>query len=109
MKRKRITPLQRARQAANRVNALQAVASYGRKIGAKRAASVKAALNELRRRGVARLKVLWSREEPLTPLPAEEETERRALPGSTAFVPPAGGLLIAAEVVKDLTGGRAAR
>ena len=52
MKRKRITPLQRARQAASRVNALQAVASYGRKIGAKRAASVKAALNELRRRGV---------------------------------------------------------
>lgn len=51
-KRKRITPLQRARQAASRVNALQAVASYGRKIGAKRAASVKAALNELRRRGV---------------------------------------------------------
>ena len=52
MKRKRITPLQRARQAASRVNALQVVASYGRKIGAKRAASVKAALNELRRRGV---------------------------------------------------------
>ena len=52
MKRKRITPLQRARQSASRVNALQAVASYGRKIGAKRAASVKAALNELRRRGV---------------------------------------------------------
>ena len=52
MKRKRITPLQRARQAASRVNALQAVASYGRKIGAKRAASVKAALNELRRRSV---------------------------------------------------------
>lgn len=50
--RKKITPLQRARQAASRVNALQAVASYGRKIGAKRAASVKAALSELRRRGV---------------------------------------------------------
>ena len=46
------TDYQRARQTASRVNALQAVASYGRKIGAKRAASVKAALNELRRRGV---------------------------------------------------------
>ncbi len=57
---------------------------------------------ELRRRGVERLKVLWSREEPLVPLPTDEETERRGLPGSTAFVPPAGGLLIAAEVVKDL-------
>lgn len=57
---------------------------------------------ELRRRGVERLKVLWSDEEPLTPLPSEEPSERRATPGSTAFVPPAGGLLIAAEVVKDL-------
>ena len=60
---------------------------------------------ELRRRGVARLKVLWSSEEPIVPLPTEEETERRGLPGSTAFVPSAGGLLIAAEVVKDLTAG----
>ena len=59
---------------------------------------------ELRRRGVERLKVLWSREEPLTPLPAREETERRGLPGSTAFVPPAAGLIIASEVVRDLTG-----
>jgi len=57
---------------------------------------------ELRRRGVARLKVLWSREKPVVPLPPEEETDRRGLPGSTAFVPPAGGLIIAAEVVKDL-------
>ncbi len=60
---------------------------------------------ELRRRGVERLKVLWSREEPIVPLPPEEETGRRAVPGSTAFVPPAGGLLIAAEVVRDLIGG----
>ena len=58
---------------------------------------------ELRRRGVERLKVLWSDEEPVVPLPPDEETERRALPGSCAFVPAAGGLLIAAEVVKDLT------
>jgi len=57
---------------------------------------------ELRRRGVERLKVLWSREEPIVPLSADEETERRALPGSTPFVPAAGGLIIAAEVVKDL-------
>ena len=57
---------------------------------------------ELRRRGVKRLKVLWSREEPIAPLPPEEETERRGLPGSSPFVPAAGGLIIAAEVVKDL-------
>lgn len=57
---------------------------------------------ELRRRGVERLKVLWSREEPLKPLPADEETARRALPGSTPFVPAVGGLIIASEVVKDL-------
>lgn len=57
---------------------------------------------ELRRRGVKSLKVLWSREEPIVPLPPEEETERRGLPGSTAFVPSAGGLIIASEVVRDL-------
>ncbi|MBE7003835.1 MAG: tRNA threonylcarbamoyladenosine dehydratase [Ruminococcaceae bacterium] len=57
---------------------------------------------ELRKRGVKRLKVLWSREEPIVPLPSEEQTERRGLPGSTAFVPAAGGLIIASEVVRDL-------
>lgn len=51
-KRKRITPLQRARQAASRVNALQAVSGYERKMVAKRTASVKAALHDLRNRGV---------------------------------------------------------
>lgn len=58
---------------------------------------------ELRRRGVERLRVLWSREEPLKPLPSEEENAgRRAIPGSTAFVPATGGLLIASEVVREL-------
>lgn len=59
---------------------------------------------ELRRRGVERLQVLWSREEPIKPLASEEETERRGLPGSTAFVPSAGGLMIASRVVRDLLG-----
>ncbi len=61
---------------------------------------------ELRRRGVEKLKVLWSDEEPRKPLPTDEKPDasRRAIPGSTAFVPPAGGLLIAREVVRDLTG-----
>ncbi|MBO4914267.1 MAG: tRNA threonylcarbamoyladenosine dehydratase [Oscillospiraceae bacterium] len=61
---------------------------------------------ELRKRGVESLKVLWSREEPITPLPTEEETERRGLPGSTAFVPSAAGLMIASEVVRELISGQ---
>ena len=59
-KRKRITPLQRARQAASRVNALQAVAGYQRKMDAKRAASVKDALRDLQERQVP--PVLWADE-----------------------------------------------
>lgn len=66
---------------------------------------------ELKRRGIKKLKVVYSREEPLTPLGDLEEVQeeasagRRAIPGSTAFVPPAAGLLIASEVVKDLIEG----
>lgn len=64
---------------------------------------------ECRRRGIDRLKVVYSREEPRAPigeLPPEERREdvRRDVPGSTAFVPSAAGLLIASEVVKDLLG-----
>ncbi|MDE6950311.1 MAG: tRNA threonylcarbamoyladenosine dehydratase [Lachnospiraceae bacterium] len=50
---------------------------------------------ELKKRGIEKLKVVYSREEPF-------RTYERT-PGSTAFVPPAAGLLIASEVVKDLT------
>ena len=67
---------------------------------------------ECRRRGIGRLKVVYSTEPPLKPLQgasaAEDEpagnTVRRDTPGSTAFVPAAAGLIIAAEVVKDLCG-----
>ena len=61
---------------------------------------------ELRRRGVKHLKVVYSTEPSLTPLPApaEEQTSRRQTPGSTAFVPAVAGLIIAGEVVRDLTG-----
>ena len=59
---------------------------------------------ELRRRSIEKLTVVWSRETPIVPLPPEEETERRALPGSSPFVPPAAGLLIASVVVRDLVG-----
>ena len=57
---------------------------------------------ELRKRGVKRLTVLWSEEEPIKPLPSEEETKRRGLPCSSACVPAAGGLIIAGRVVRDL-------
>lgn len=67
---------------------------------------------ELKKRGVEKLKVVYSTEEALTPIaglvseegvPAEgESTARRATPGSNAFVPATAGLLIGSEVVKDL-------
>ena len=65
---------------------------------------------ECHKRGIDHVKVVYSREEALTPLddngnplPAPEGSSRRSIPGSTAFVPSAAGLIIAAEVVKDLT------
>ena len=72
---------------------------------------------ELRKRGVEALKVVYSKEEPLTPIVdniiecnniaiQSEVSVRmesgRQIPGSIAFVPSAAGLLLAAEVVKDL-------
>ena len=61
---------------------------------------------ELRRRGIDRLKVACSTEPPTRPAPAETEPGApwRDVPGSTAFVPPAMGLVIASAVVRDLIG-----
>lgn len=60
---------------------------------------------ELKARGIQHLKVLYSKEQPLTPiLPNEEATNKRAVPGSVSFVPPVAGLLIAGEVVRELIG-----
>lgn len=59
---------------------------------------------ELRKRGVERLKVVYSKEPPVTPLPSEEVTAKKTVPGSLAFVPSVAGLIIAGEVVKDLCG-----
>lgn len=56
---------------------------------------------ELKSRGIKHLKVVYSKEESIKPAEAITENGRH-LPGSTAFVPPAAGLLIAAEVVKDI-------
>ena len=62
---------------------------------------------ECRKRGIQKLKVLYSTEDPIPSDPEaislEELPEgRRALPGSVAFVPSVAGLIIAGEVIKDL-------
>ncbi len=74
---------------------------------------------ELKKRGIKKLKVVYSKEQPLEPIDdmaiscrqhcicppgaVRKCTERRAIPGSNAFVPSVVGLIIAGEVVKDLT------
>ena len=74
---------------------------------------------ELKKRGVKKLKVVYSEEQPTRPIndmaiscrnhcicppgAAHKCTERRDIPGSTAFVPSVVGLIIAGEVIKDLT------
>ena len=61
---------------------------------------------ECAKRGIRHLKVLFSTEDPIAPnaAPDEELPEgRRALPGSVAFVPSVAGLIIAGEVIRDLT------
>lgn len=65
---------------------------------------------ELKKRGVTRLKVVYSPEEPITALPSPDQVPggRRA-PGSVAFVPSVAGLIIAGEVVKDRITGLAMR
>lgn len=74
---------------------------------------------ECRKRGIKKLKVVYSNEKPVRPIEdmsiscrkhcicppdtARKCTERRDIPGSTAFVPSVVGLIIAGEVIKDLT------
>lgn len=64
--------------------------------------------NELKKRGVKKLKVVYSKEKAMTPVcQIDEQNEfRRTLPGSTAFTPSVAGLIIAGEIIKDLTGIR---
>lgn len=65
---------------------------------------------ELKKLGIKGVKAVYSEEEPITPIeasdtPYDTQSEvRRSIPGSNAFVPPVAGLIIAGEVVKDLTG-----
>ena len=80
--------------------------------------------HELKKKGIRKLKVVYSEEKAMTPLPEEAEeaavaaaenaaaldapaqertaVKRRAVPGSTAFVPSAAGLIAAGEVIRDL-------
>lgn len=74
---------------------------------------------ELRKRGIKSLKVVYSKEKPMTPIDdmasscknncicppgtARKCTNRRQVPGSTAFVPSVAGLIMAGEIIKDLT------
>ena len=61
---------------------------------------------ELKKRGVASLKVIYSKEPPLRSFDISEKDEpsskKRSLPGSISFVPSVAGLIIAGEVIKDI-------
>ena len=60
---------------------------------------------ELGKRGIKHLKVVYSKEEALTPTGWEEEAAalgKRQIPGSVSFVPGAAGLILAGEVIKDI-------
>ncbi len=64
---------------------------------------------ELKKRDIDSLKVVYSKEKPVEQASdvteVEEPTDgRRSIPGSTAFCPPVAGLILASEVIKDLTG-----
>ena len=60
---------------------------------------------ELKKRGVEKLKVVYSEEVPLKAEESEEQlvSGKRSTPGSVAFVPSVAGLILASEVIKDLT------
>lgn len=61
---------------------------------------------ELKKRHISKVKCVCSTEPPVVPAVSSEPCPegRRSIPGSTAFVPATAGLMIAAEVVRDLTG-----
>ena len=62
---------------------------------------------ELKARGIRHLKVLYSPEKPVDTSgreTGEDKGARRILPGSISFVPPVAGLLIAGEVIREISG-----
>lgn len=65
--------------------------------------------HELKKVGIKKLKVVYSKEQPLSPIVTDDlkeektnHTSHRQTPGSTAFVPSVVGLIIASEVIKDI-------
>lgn len=61
--------------------------------------------HELRKRGVKKLKVVYSEEMPMTPDKGRAvPSAKRQTPGSISFVPPVAGMIIGGEVIKELTG-----
>jgi len=59
---------------------------------------------ELRKRGITRLDVVFSDEEPISPPNPIENTAGRNPPGSVSFVPPVAGFVMAGHVIKKLAG-----
>ncbi len=57
---------------------------------------------ELRKRGVKKLNVVWSPEEPQKPAQINEETSKRQTPASLPFVPPVAGMIMAGKIILDL-------
>lgn len=57
---------------------------------------------EMKKRGIKKLKVLYSKEEPLKPIITETTERGKAVPGSVSFVPPVAGMIIGGEVIRDL-------
>ena len=58
---------------------------------------------ELKKRGVKKLKVVYSTEPARKPLIEAQDAKRRSTPGSIAYVPSVAGLIVAGEVIRDLT------
>ena len=56
---------------------------------------------ELKNRGIKKLKVVYSKEEPIKPIIQNEENGRH-IPASAVFVPATAGMILAAEVIKDI-------
>lgn len=94
------TPIISAMGAGNKLNpALFEVADISK---TKVCPLAKVMRKELKKRGITRLKVVYSTEQALKPATTEEQCGKRQTAGSVSFVPPVAGLLMAAEVVKDL-------
>lgn len=58
--------------------------------------------NELKKRGVKKLNVVWSPEEPVKPLQTDENSGKRQTPASLPFVPPVAGMIMAGKIITDL-------